>query len=111
MASAEELSDKGMDLFAEGKYGEAVRAYEEAIAADPTFIDAHHGLAMALAESGDLERAIAAAKRLTEVAPDDALGFTCLSIFYQRSGKIAEAESAASQARIREWKDELKGDD
>src|SRR5690348_2386763 len=108
MATAEELYDQGVDLFAEGKYAEAVRAYEAALAADPSLVDALHGLAMAHAEQGEIDAAIGAAKRITEALPDDPLGYTSLSMFYQRAGKIAEAEAAANQARVLEWKAELK---
>jgi len=107
MASAEELYDRGVDLFAEGKYDEAIRAYGEALAVDPGFVDALHGLAMAHAEKGDLEAAIAAAKRITEASTDDPLGYTSLSMLYQRAGRIAEAEAAANQARVLEWKQQL----
>ena len=109
MASAEELCDRGVDLFAEGKYAEAIAAYNEALALDPGLVDALHGLAMAHAEAGDLDRAIAAAKRITEVCADDPLGYTSLSMFYQRAGRIEDAEAAANQARVLEWKRELKG--
>ena len=108
MPTAEELYDQGVDLFAEGKYAEAASAYEAALEADPSFVDALHGLAMARAEQGDIDAAIGVAKRITEASPDDPLGFTSLSMFYQRAGKIAEAEAAANQARVLEWKAELK---
>ena len=109
MATAEELYDQGVDLFSEGKHDEAIAAYEQALAADPGFVDALHGLAMAYAEKGDLQAAIGAAKRITEAAPDDPLSFTGLSMLLQRAGHIAEAEAAANQARVLEWKAELKG--
>jgi Flp pilus assembly protein TadD len=108
MATASDLYDHGVDLFAEGKYEEAVAAYQEALALDPGFVDALHGLAMAYMEKGDLEAAIAAAKRITEDSPDDPLGFTSLSMLYQKAGRIADAEAAANQARVLEWKAELK---
>ena len=108
MASAEELYDTGVDLFADGKHDEAIAAYRSALEIDPRFVDALHGLAMAQAESGDLGGAVETAKRITEVAPDDPLGYTSLSMFLQRSGQIAEAEAAAAQARIREWKASLE---
>jgi tetratricopeptide (TPR) repeat protein len=107
MVTAEEEYDRGVDLFAEGKYDDAIAAYDAALALDPGFVDALHGLAMAHAEKGDLEAAIAAAKRITEAAADDPLGFTSLSMLYQRAGKIAEAEAAGNQARVLEWKREL----
>jgi tetratricopeptide (TPR) repeat protein len=108
MASAAELYDQGVDLFAEGKYDDAIAAYRQALALDAGFVDALHGLAMAYAEKGDLEAAIEAAQRITQASPDDALGFTSLSVLYQRAGRIAEAEAAANQARVLEWKAELK---
>jgi Flp pilus assembly protein TadD len=107
VATADEHYDRGVDLFAEGKYEDAIVAYEQALAADPGFVDALHGLAMACAEKGDLESAIRAAKRATEAAPDDPLGFTGLSMLYQRAGRIADAEAAANQARVLEWKQQL----
>lgn len=108
MATAEELCDRGVDLFAEGDYEGAIAAYGEALALDPGLVDALHGLALAHAEKGDLEAAIEAARRITEVSADDPLGYTSLSMFYQRSGRIPEAEAAANQARVLEWKAQLK---
>ena len=87
---------------------EAIAAYRQALDLDPSFADGLHGLAMALAESGDLEGAIATARRVTEVTPDDPLGYTSLSMYLQRAGRIEDAEAAAAQARVREWKAELK---
>jgi tetratricopeptide (TPR) repeat protein len=108
MPTAEEFYDRGVDLFAAGRYDEAIAAYGEALGVDPGFVDALHGLAMAYAEKGELEAAIAAAKRITEASADDPLGYTSLSMLYQRAGRIAEAEAAANQARVLEWKRELK---
>jgi Flp pilus assembly protein TadD len=107
MPTAEEHYDRGVDLFAEGKYGEAIAAYDAALSVDPGFVDALHGLAMAHAKNGDLEAAIESAKRVTEVAPEDPLGFTGLSMLYQQAGRIADAEAAANQARVLEWKQQL----
>jgi tetratricopeptide (TPR) repeat protein len=108
VASAEELCDRGVDLFSEGKYDDAIAAYRQALSLDPGLVDALHGLAMAHAEKGDLEAAIDAARRITEVSADDPLGFTSLSMLYQRSGRIPEAEEAANRARLLEWKARLK---
>ena len=47
-------------------------------------------------------------KRITEASIDDPLGYTSLSMLYQRAGRIAEAEAAANQARVLEWKQQLK---
>ena len=109
MPSAEEHYDRAIDLFSEGRHDEAIAAYLEALETDPGFVDALHGLAMAYAEKGDLAAAIGTARRITETSPDDPLGYTSLSIYYQRNGQIAEAETAAAQARVLEWKQQLKG--
>lgn len=106
--TAEELCDHAIDLFADGKYDEAIATYEKALGIDPGLVDALHGLAMAHAEKGDLEAAIGTAKRIVEAAPDDPLGYTSLSMFHQRNGQIAEAEAASAEARIREWKQQIK---
>lgn len=108
MPTVEELYDQAIDLFSEGKYDEAIAAYRRALEIDDEFVDALHGLALAYAEKGDLAAAIETAKRITEAAPDDPLGYTSLSMFYQRNGQIPEAEAAAAQARIRSWKQDLR---
>jgi Flp pilus assembly protein TadD len=108
MSTADELCDRGVDLFAAGKYDEAIAAYTEALSRDAGCVDALHGLAMAYAEKGDLDAAIDAARRITEVSADDPLGYTSLSMLYQRSGRVPEAEAAANQARILEWKQQLR---
>ncbi len=105
---AEDHYYAALDLFAEGQHEQAVEAYQQAIAADPTFIDAMHGLSRA---SQDLERfdeAIAVAQRIAELDPDDVLAHTSLSILYQKKGMIAEAEAEGGKARILGWKQQLK---
>jgi Flp pilus assembly protein TadD len=47
---------------------------------------------MALEKAGDLDGAIDAAHRLIALEPDEALGHTSLSRFYQQKGMIPEAE-------------------
>ena len=53
---------------------------------------AQGGLAMVLDRQDDLDGAIEAAKQLIALEPEDPLGHTSLSIFYQRKGMIPEAE-------------------
>ena len=47
-------------------------------------------------------------QRVTELASDDPLAFTSLSMCLQRMNRIPEAEQAQSQARLLSWKRELK---
>ena len=59
-------------------------------------------------EVPDLDAAIEVTKRYVEVEPEDLLGFTNLSMFYQKKGMIKEAEAAGAEARRLDWKRQLK---
>ena len=104
----EDHYNQGMELFAEGKLEEAVKAYRHALEAEPNYPDALHALAMALAHQDRLDEAIEVGKKLIEVSPDDELAYTSLSIFYQRKGMIAEAEHIGAKARTLGWKRQLQ---
>ena len=108
MSSKDELYDRATDLFGDGKPEEAIAVYREALATDPQFADAWHGLGMALSELGRHDEAIEAGKRLCELSPDDTLAHTTLSRFYQAAGRIPEAEAEGAKARILDWKRQLR---
>jgi tetratricopeptide (TPR) repeat protein len=108
MASKEELYDRAIDFFADGKLEDAIATYRAALDLDPDFADAWNGLAMAYSERGDHEQAIAAGKRLCELTPDDVLAHTSLSRFYQAAGMVPEAEAEGAKARMLDWKRQLK---
>jgi tetratricopeptide (TPR) repeat protein len=103
-----ELYDQAVDLIAEGNADEAVNRYREAIALDADFADAWQGIALALNDLGRHAEAIDAAKRLCELTPDDVLAHTTLSRMYQAANMIPEAEAAGAQARVLDWKRQLK---
>jgi len=105
--SADESSQRGVDLLAASDAAGAALAFREAITADPAHIEAHHGLIRALRDAEQFESAVAAAQALTELTPQDPLAHTSLSIALQKAGHIPEAESAAARARILEWKQQL----
>ncbi len=92
MADARDLYRQAFDHFVNDRLEEAVAGYREALAADPSLAIAWNGLAMALAQQGDLDGAIEAGRKLVELEPDEPLGHTSLSMFYQRKGMIPEAE-------------------
>jgi tetratricopeptide (TPR) repeat protein len=104
----EELYDKAVDAYAEEKYDEAIALYEQALALDPDYEDAFHGLAMCYQAKGDLDRAIEVTKRYIERRPEEILAWTNLSMFYQKKGMIKEAEAAGAEARRLDWKRQLK---
>jgi tetratricopeptide (TPR) repeat protein len=106
--AAENHYYSALDLYAEGHHEEAISEYEAAIAADPSFVDAMHGLARVYQDTEQLDKAIAVANRIVELDPDDVLAHTSLSILYQRKGMVPEAEAEANKARILGWKQQLK---
>jgi tetratricopeptide (TPR) repeat protein len=106
--AAEDRYYAALDHYAEGRLIEAIADYEAAIATDPTFLDAMHGLARAYQDAEQFDQAITVANRITELDPDDVLAHTSLSILYQRKGMVPEAEAEANKARILGWKQQLK---
>jgi Flp pilus assembly protein TadD len=97
-----------LDLVAEGHHEQAVAEYQTALAADPVFTEAMHGLARALQDLNRLDEAITVANRIAEIDPDDVLAHTSLSVLYQKKGMIPEAEAEGNKARILGWKQQLK---
>ena len=106
--TAEDHYYAGIDFFGEGKLDEAIAEYERAIALDPKFADALHGLAQAYYAKEDFDRTIEAARRILEIEPEDILAWTTVSRAYQRKGMVPEAEEAGNKARVLGWKKELR---
>jgi tetratricopeptide (TPR) repeat protein len=105
---AEDHYYAALDLVSEGEQQGALAEYEKSLVADPTFTEAMHGMARVLQDLNRLDEAIAIAKRIAELDPDDVLAHTSLSVFYQKKGMIPEAEEEANKARILGWKQQLK---
>jgi Flp pilus assembly protein TadD len=97
-----------LDLMEDGQLEAAAGEFQKALVADSTFTEAMHGLARALQDLNQLDEAIAVAKRIADLDPDDVLAHTSLSVLYQRKGMIQEAEAEGNKARILGWKQQLK---
>ena len=108
MPTSEEFFDQAVDCVVEGKVDEAIAKYHQALALDPNYADAWEGLSMAYADKAMWAEAIAAAKKATELNPDEQLGYTNVSRIYQRAGNVPEAEAWAAKARLLDWKAQLK---
>jgi tetratricopeptide (TPR) repeat protein len=104
----EDLFIEAVEFFGEEKLEEAIASYGKALEIDPNYQDALHGLARAQFDHGQVDEAIATAKRLTEIDADDVLAHTSLSMFYQAQGMIEEAEKEGNVARVLGWKQELR---
>lgn len=106
--NAEDRYYAALDLMADGHLEQAVAAYRESLAADPTFTDALHGLARALQDLERYDEAIAVAQEIAKIDPDDVLAHTSLSVLYMKKGMIPEAEAEGAKARVLGWKQQLK---
>ena len=107
-AAALEHYKKGLALYGEGKYTLSIAEYDLALGIEPEWSDALQAKGMAQMHSGKLKEALETLKRVTEMAPEDPLAFTSLSMAYVRLENIEEAEKAQAQARLLSWKQELK---
>ena len=105
---AEDHYYSALDLMADGKPEEAVVAFRESVAIDPTFTEAMHGLARALQDLQRYDDAIEVAQKIVELDPEDVLAHTSLSVLYQKKGMIPEAEAEGAKARVLGWKQQLK---
>jgi tetratricopeptide (TPR) repeat protein len=106
--SASDHYRQGLALYGKRAYAEAIEAYERALAERPEWSDCLQALGMAQMHAGRLDEALATLQRVTQLAPEDPLAFTSLSMCLQRMNRIADAETAQSQARLLSWKQELK---
>ena len=112
---AEDLYFEGLDLFAERQWRAAVNKFKESASADPSYVDAYHGIARACFEAREededlLDEAIQAALKIVELSPDDVTGYSTLSQCYVWKGDKDTAEHWGNKARIAGWKDQLRDD-
>jgi Flp pilus assembly protein TadD len=106
--TAVEHYKSGLALYGQQKYDEAAAEYAKALEERPGWTDCLQALGMAQLNAGKHEVALETLLRVTELAPEDPLAFTSLSMAYVRMEKIEEAEKAQAQARLLSWKQELK---
>ena len=107
--TAEDHYYAALDLFAEGEHQRAVEEFKKSVEADPTFIDALHGLARVYQDLDRLDDAIAVSNQIADLDPNDVLAHTSLSILYQKKGMVPEAEAEGNKARVLGWKQQLQG--
>ena len=108
MSDKEDLYDDAIDAYADDKFDEAIELYKQALAIDPKYVDAIHGMTMCYQAKGDLDAAIELTKKYIAQEPEDILAYTNLSMFYQKKGMVPEAEAAGAEARRLDWKRQLK---
>ncbi|RXH56349.1 hypothetical protein GRAN_3206 [Granulicella sibirica] len=106
--SADVLFHEGLDCMAAGDLDGAIVRLREALGAEPGHRDATHGLIRALDQAGRGDEALGVVQALIAAEPEDVLARTSLSMIYQRMGMVPEAEKAALEAKLLDWKRQLK---
>lgn len=92
------LYDKAIRTFAAGDSDSALAILEQALRLDPGFADAYEAIGVILGRSGRYHEAIDFFQRLGEVAPEEPLVHTNLSLYYMRLGDKATAEEHSALA-------------
>jgi len=98
-SNPEKLYDDARKLKDLGDQEGCVAALQHILTIYPGHVQTHLALGVHLQKLGRPDEAIAHAKKVAELSPDDAFSFTQLSVIYQRCGKIFEAEEAMARAR------------
>jgi folate-binding protein YgfZ len=89
---AETLHHQAVTAFGEGHDNQAIALLEECLRLDPSHSDAYEALGVILGRSERYHEAIDIFRRLEEVAPDEPMVHTNLSLFYMKVGDKDEAE-------------------
>ncbi len=98
MPTPDELYEQAVVQREQGDKPAAIASLEQAVTTDPSFAIGHGMLAKLYADVADTDKAIAHARRVVELEPEDTFSYTALSVIYQRCGKIPEAEEAKARA-------------
>jgi tetratricopeptide (TPR) repeat protein len=97
MSERADFYKRGMALFGENKFDQAIEAYSQALEVSPDWTEALHGLAMAQMQANRVDEAIETGKRIAQLDKDDAFAHTSLSMFYQRKSQQIERAAVARQ--------------
>src|SRR6266700_573137 len=98
MEPRDEIFDDANGDLATGELESAVEKYRRCVEIDPEFFDGWHALGMARMKIGRFSEAIEAGKPATEYRTLDQIGWTSLSVFFDRNVGMKEAEAAVTKA-------------
>ncbi|MCZ7649036.1 MAG: hypothetical protein M5U26_27905 [Planctomycetota bacterium] len=97
------LHDRAVRSFAEHRDDAAIALLEEALRADPSYADGYEALGVMLGRRERFHEAIDIFKRLEEVAPNEPMVHTNLSLFYMKLGDKEAAENEKAKATVKRF--------
>jgi Flp pilus assembly protein TadD len=100
MPTNSELYDAAVKLKDEGNLQGAVDTLFEVLKQEPNYALAHGALSIYLGRLQRHEEAVAHARKVCELEPNDPRSFSTLSVVAQRAGRIQEAEEAMARGRM-----------
>lgn len=90
------------------RFDEARQQYEAALAVDPTFTTALHGIALCHFQQERWDESIAVAEKILAMDPDDADAQGHISRCWMRKGDVPRAEMEAAKEKTIRWKLQLR---
>jgi Flp pilus assembly protein TadD len=96
--TAQAYNDRGVTLAEQGKFAEAIAAFNQAIAIYPTFENAHNNLGLALSSQNQFAEAEAAFKEALAINPQNEETYNNLGIALGSQGNFTEAVTVFNTA-------------
>jgi folate-binding protein YgfZ len=96
------LYDRAVRHFAASRENVALEMLEEALRLDPSFSDGYEAVGVMLGRSERFHEAIDIFKRLEEIAPNEPMVNTNLSLYFMKIGDKESAEAEAARAMQKE---------
>lgn len=100
MPTPDELYDDAIRSKDQGDFEAAATKLLAIVAEAPTHALSHSALAVVMQKLGKADEAIAHAKKVVELEPNDPFSYAQLSVICQRCGRIADAEDALARNRM-----------
>ena len=97
------LHDQALEHFSAGRDEQAVELLEQALRLDPTGAEAFEALGVILGRQEKYHEAIDIFRRLEEIAPEEPMVHTNLSLFYMKIGEKDEAERQKAFATMKKF--------
>lgn len=97
-----------MRFYQSKKFEEAKAQYEAALALDPSFTTALHGVALCFFQQEKWDESIVTAEKILVIDPNDADAQGHISRCWMRKGDVPRAEMEAAKEKTIRWKLQLR---